>query len=151
MPRARRCTGSTRRPGRSVTGSCRRHRRREKYVGLPTPKCGATVIVCHQLLSGAMKYPSINIFITVYHTTMKNPISPVDLLIYCPTKPGVKAWTLFYLFYYLKVVLVPSYLNTHAITKVLSYFRAKQTSPIGQLFCLPVSPWKDINHNDNQP
>lgn len=83
---------------------------------------------------------------------MKNPIiSPVDLLIYCPTKPGVKAWTLFYLFYYLKVVLVPSYLNTHAIAKVLSYFRAKQTSPICQLFCLPASPWEDINHNDNQP
>lgn len=99
MPRARRCRGSTRRPGCSVTQSCRCCQRHEKYVSLPAPKCGAIVMACHQLPSGAMKYPSINIFITVYDTTTKYPISPVDLLIYCPAKPGVKAWSLFYLFY----------------------------------------------------
>jgi len=95
----------------------------------------------HQLLSGAMKYHSINVFIAVYHTTMKNPISPVDLLVHCPAKPEVKAWTLL-LLYYLKIILAPNYLNTRAIKKVLSYFRAKQTSPICQIFVLPHPPGK---------
>lgn len=142
---ARRCPGSRRQPGCSVMGSCQRRPRHEKYVGLPAPKCGATVIGCHHLLSGAMKYPSLNIFLAVYHTTMKNPISPVDLLIHCPTKPRVKAWTLFYLFHYLKIVLAPGYLNTYAIKNVLSYFRAKQTSPICQLFLsshIPLGRYK---------
>lgn len=42
----------------------------------------------------------------------------MDLLIYCLTKPGVKAWTL-------KTVLAPTYLKTYAIKKVLSHFGAK--------------------------
>lgn len=46
---------------------------------------------------------------------------------YCPTKPGVKAWTLYYLFHCLKIVLTPSYLNTYVTRKVLFYFGAKQT------------------------
>lgn len=49
-----------------------------------TSKRSAIVIAFHQLLSEAMKYPSVNVFITVYHAAMKNPISRVGLLITVP-------------------------------------------------------------------
>lgn len=76
----------------------------------------------------------------------------MNLLIYCPFIPftGIKVWNFFYLFYYLKIVLAPCYLNTYSINKVDKTFWAKQTLLLCQLFFSSHIPREDINTNDKK-
>lgn len=73
----------------------------------------------------------------------------MELLINCPFT-GIKAWTFFYLFYYLKIVLAHSYLNTYAINKVDKTFGPNKHRLFASFFSSHI-PREDINTNYKKP
>lgn len=117
--------------------------RHDKYVGLPAPKCGVTVIACHQLLSGAIKCSSVSIFLKDYHTTIKKSYQPhgsPHLLSFYSFYRNKSLDFIFICFTILKLFLHPVISTLIQSTKLIKHSGPNKHCLFASFFLLPHPP-----------